>query len=88
MEKVVLLPHDLNGFSAKTGKKLTLFGGVIFILLGILLSSVLIEILQATVVSSRGAEWYDLLANFFGLATGYLTFLLIGDWKIFRFLKF
>lgn len=60
----------------------------LFILLGILLASVLIEVLQATVISSRGAEWYDLLANFFGLAAGYLAFLLMGDWRIFRFLKF
>ena len=60
----------------------------VFILLGILLASVLIEVLQATVISSRGAEWYDLLANFTGLAAGYLAFLLIGDCKIFRFLKF
>ena len=60
----------------------------VFIMLGILLASVLIEVLQATVISSRGAEWYDLLANFFGLATGYLAFLLMGDCKIFRFLKF
>lgn len=60
----------------------------VFILLGILLASVLIEVLQATVISSRGAEWYDLLANFTGLAAGYLAFLFIGDCKIFRFLKF
>lgn len=59
-----------------------------FILLLILMASVLIEVLQATVVSSRGAEWYDLLANFAGLAAGYLAFLLMGDSRIFRFLKF
>ena len=62
----------------------SLYLGILF---GILLASVLIEVLQATVISSRGAEWYDLLANFLGLAAGYLAFLLIGDWKIFRFLK-
>ena len=60
----------------------------VFIMLGILLASVLIEVLQATVIAYRGAEWYDLLANFFGLAAGYLAFLLMGDCKIFRFLKF
>jgi VanZ family protein len=59
-----------------------------FILLGILLVSLLIEVLQATIISSRGAEWFDLLANFIGLLAGYLAFLLIGKWKIFRFLKF
>ena len=60
----------------------------VLILLGILLASVLIEVLQATVISSRGAEWYDVLANFAGLVAGYLAFRFIGNWKIFRFLKF
>ena len=59
-----------------------------FILFGIVVASALIEGLQATVISSRGAEWFDVLANFAGLAAGYLAFLLIGDWKFFRFLKF
>lgn len=59
-----------------------------FFLFGILLSSILIEILQATIISSRGAEWFDILANFSGLLAAYLAFRLIGSWKIFRFLKF
>ena len=59
-----------------------------FILLGIFLVSALIEVLQATVVLSRGAEWVDLLANFSGLVAGYLAFRLIGGFRIFRFLKF
>jgi VanZ family protein len=59
-----------------------------FILFGILLASAIIEVLQASVIASRGAEWYDLLANFAGLTAGYLAFLLIGDWRIFRFLKY
>jgi VanZ family protein len=58
-----------------------------FILLGIFLVSALIEVLQATVVLSRGAEWVDLLANLSGLVAGYLTFRLIGGFRIFRFLK-
>ncbi len=58
-----------------------------FILLGILLASALIEVLQATVVLSRGAEWVDLLANFLGLLSGYLAFRIIGGWRLFRFLK-
>ncbi len=41
---------------------------VIFIL------SALIEVLQATMVATRAAEWLDLLANFFGLAAGYLAY--------------
>ena len=56
-------------------------------LLAILLASGLIEVLQATVVLSRGAQWIDLLANFLGLVSGYLAFLLIGRFRIFRFLK-
>jgi len=58
-----------------------------FILLGILLASVLIEILQATVISSRGAEWFDVLANFTALIAAYIAFRLFGKWKLFRFLK-
>lgn len=58
-----------------------------FILLGIFLVSALIEVLQATVVLSRGAEWVDLLANFSGIVASYLAFRLIGGFRIFRFLK-
>ena len=58
-----------------------------FILLGILLASALIEVLQATVVLSRGAEWVDILANFLGLLSGYMAFRIIGGWRLFRFLK-
>lgn len=60
----------------------------LFILFAILLASVLIEVLQATIISSRGAEWFDILANFAGLLGAYVAFRLIGSWKIFRFLKF
>jgi VanZ family protein len=58
-----------------------------FILLAIFLVSALIEVLQATVVLSRGAEWTDLLANLSGLVASYLAFRLIGGFRIFRFLK-
>ena len=58
-----------------------------FIALGILLASLLIEVLQATVVASRAAEWSDLLANFMGLLGAYLAFRLFGGFRIFRFLK-
>lgn len=57
------------------------------ILLGILVASAIIEILQATLISSRGAEWFDLLANFSGLICAYVPFRLFGGWRIFRFLK-
>jgi len=59
----------------------------LIITLGILLASLLIEVLQATVVPSRAAEWTDLLANFAGLLGGYLVFRLFGGFRIFRFLR-
>ena len=46
-----------------------------FFLLFLLFSlSALMEILQATVVASRAAEWFDLAANFCGLAGAWLTY--------------
>ena len=63
------------------------YGYHVLLLMAILLLSALIEILQATVVESRGAEWYDLLANFIGLVGGYLAFRLVGSARLFRFLR-
>ena len=60
----------------------------LYIIVVILLLGGVIEILQATVVTSRAAEWTDLLADFIGLLTGYLAFRLLGGYRIFRFLKF
>jgi len=57
------------------------------ILIAIFLISAIIEVLQATVIQSRGAEWYDLLANFLGLVAAYIAFRLFGRFWIFRFLK-
>ena len=62
-------------------------GNHLIILLAILLASALIEVLQATVVLSRGAELVDLAANFLGLMAAYLAKRLIGGWGLFRFLK-
>ena len=42
--------------------------GVIFLM------STLIEVLQATVVASRSAEWLDLTANLLGLMAGYVAY--------------
>lgn len=58
----------------------------LLLMLIIFMLSGLIEILQATVATNRGAEWYDLLANFLGLWVGYLVFILLGKYRIFRFL--
>ena len=49
--------------------------------------SAIIEILQATVVASRAAEWYDLLANFLGLTGGYLVFRILRNLRLFGFLR-
>lgn len=49
--------------------------------------SAMIEVLQATVVAARAAEWFDLLANFFGLIAAYIAHRLIGSWRIFKFLR-
>jgi len=62
-------------------------GKHVLLLFAILAMSAMIEILQATVVATRGAEWYDLLANFLGLIGGYIVHRLIGSWRIFRFLR-
>ncbi len=53
----------------------------------IFVMSALIEVLQATVVETRSAEWLDLLANFFGLLAGYIGYritLLTGIFERFR----
>jgi VanZ family protein len=39
--------------------------------------SATIEVLQATLIPSRAAEWYDLLANAVGLASGYIAYLVV-----------
>jgi len=49
--------------------------------------SAIIEVLQATVVASRAAEWYDLLANFFGLTGGYIAFRILRNLRLLRFLR-
>jgi VanZ family protein len=59
----------------------------VLIILGILLVSGMIELLQATLAPSRAAEWADLFANFSGLFAGYLAYRLLGGLRIFRFLK-
>jgi VanZ family protein len=44
------------------------------LLLFIFILSAVIEVLQATVVETRAAEWLDLLANGAGLISGYIAF--------------
>jgi len=90
IDKIIhLLMYGSLGFVALMESRCTskYSGYHLLILSGILLASGLIEVLQATVVLSRGAEWVDVLANFFGLLGSYLVFRLIGGWRLFRFLK-
>jgi VanZ family protein len=70
--------------SRKSPPRLALHMLIIFSIFAL---SALIEILQATVIASRAAEWYDLLANFLGLLAGYLAYRLVGSWRIFNFLR-
>ena len=49
--------------------------------------SAIIEVLQATVVATRAAEWYDLLANFLGLTGGYIVFRIFRNLRFLRFLR-
>jgi VanZ family protein len=44
------------------------------LLFAIFLLSAVIEVLQATVVETRSAEWLDLMANGAGLVSGYVAF--------------
>lgn len=50
----------------------------------VLLASAVIELMQATIVASRSAEWLDLLANLSGLITGYLSYRLMLRIRIVR----
>ena len=57
------------------------------LILFLFLMSAIIEVLQATVVATRAAEWLDLFANFSGLLAGYVAFRIFRDLRIFRFLR-
>jgi VanZ family protein len=47
------------------------------LLLTILTISAIIEVLQATVVETRAAEWLDMVANAIGLFSGYVAYRLL-----------
>lgn len=59
----------------------------LILLSAIFVMSMVIEILQATLVATRAAEWLDLAANILGIVTGYVAFLLLGNLRLFRFLR-
>ena len=57
------------------------------LILFLFLMSAIIEVLQATVIATRAAEWFDLFANFSGLMAGYVAFRILRNYRIFRFLR-
>lgn len=59
----------------------------LLLLMVIFIMSAIIEVLQATVVPTRAAEWFDLFANFTGLLSGYITFRVIRSLRIFTSLR-
>jgi VanZ family protein len=59
----------------------------LLLVLVIFVMSAIIEVLQATVVATRAAEWFDLFANFSGLVAGYVTYRILRGLRIFRFLR-
>ena len=60
----------------------------LFLCVSIFIMSAVIEVLQATVVATRAAEWFDLLANFSGVVAGYIAFRIFRSLRIFKSLKF
>jgi VanZ family protein len=46
----------------------------LLLLTSIFVLSALLEVLQATLVPSRSAEWFDLVANLSGLTAGYMAY--------------
>ena len=72
---------------AESRRNQSRLGMQVLLLFSIFALSAIIEILQATVVAARSAEWFDLLANFLGLIGGYIAHRLIGGWRIFKFLR-
>ena len=59
----------------------------LILVLVIFLMSAIIEVLQATVVATRAAEWYDLFANFSGLVAGYVAYRVLRGLWLFKFLR-
>jgi VanZ family protein len=59
----------------------------LLLVLVIFVMSAIIEVLQATVIATRAAEWFDLFANFSGLVAGYVAYRFLRGFRIFRFLR-
>ncbi len=56
----------------------------LLLIMVIFIMSAIIEVLQATVVATRSAEWLDLLANGSGLLAGYVAYRAIRSLGIFK----
>ena len=59
----------------------------LLLVLVIFVMSAIIEVLQATVIATRAAEWFDLFANFSGLVGGYVAYRILRDLWVFKFLR-
>lgn len=59
----------------------------LILVLVIFVMSAIIEVLQATVVATRAAEWFDLFANFSGLVASYVAYRILRGLWIFKFLR-
>ncbi len=59
----------------------------LLLILGIFLLSALIEVLQATVIATRAAEWLDLAANMSGIVAGYAAYRILVRLQLFPFLR-
>jgi VanZ family protein len=72
-------------FESRCKNQCLLFHAILITLVFVL--SAVIEVLQATVVATRSAEWLDLLANFLGLIAGYTGYRIIKFLGIFKSLR-
>lgn len=80
MDKIVHFSmYAAFGFTAllESRCKLRCRGYHALLLLTILTISAIIEVLQATVVETRAAEWLDMVANAIGLFSGYVAYRLL-----------
>lgn len=57
------------------------------LILMLFMMSAIIEVLQATIVATRAAEWFDLFANFAGLVAGYVAFRILRGLRFLHFLR-
>ena len=59
----------------------------LILVLVIFMMSAIIEVLQATVIATRAAEWFDLFSNFSGLVAGYVAYRILRGLWVFKFLR-